>query len=233
MKKSDIKTGAILEIPLEKGMGYGYAKLIFSKDVQPNHTDQKIVKVYNLLRKEPIKKEEFHPSQFETDNLAMYPFLMHSFPNMRGEHKWVYKGMANLTYEDHIIPDYLNTNTSKTFNTSSIKDSCTSEYGCAIIRNFEMYRIFTKDFETIKHVGQWSHYSPRAIRTIVTMYWMKTQNRSISDFYTEEEKNSNFWIDIFQNRIEEYDIDFKEINSADRLQPKFNEFIIPGRTKPK
>ncbi|MDN5213102.1 hypothetical protein QQ020_13630 [Fulvivirgaceae bacterium BMA12] len=58
MKKTDIITGSVLEVPLEKQYGYGYVKLIFSKDIQPDFFDHILIKVYNLFRKESLHKKE-------------------------------------------------------------------------------------------------------------------------------------------------------------------------------
>lgn len=218
MKKKDIITGSILEVPLEKEYGYGYTKLIFSKDIQPDSDDNTIIKVYNLFRKESLSKQDFKKEIFETDDLALYPLLTRGYPNVRGEHKWILKGFSNLTEEDRIIPDYLNIGMHRKFCTETIKEATRGKYGCPLIRNFDMKRIAIKNFEAIKHIGQWIHSSTRAIRTTMTMYWIHRNGDSIRNYYTKEDFGNNFWLEFTEDRIKDYDIDFTEIKHKNRLK---------------
>ena len=233
MKKSDIKTGAIWEIPLEKDYGYAYAKLIFSKDVQPDYFDYRIIRVYNRYRAEPLPKREFVPEAFATDDLALYPLLASGFPNVRGPHKWRFLGHAPLTEEDRIIPDYADIGMHERYHSDSIREWTTTEFGCAIIRNFENYRIYTKDFASIRHLGFWVHQHPRMIRSCVTMYWMHRHGTPLHDHYSNDELNNNYQFHRAARRVLDYDVDFTQVTRSDRLQPAFREYLIPGRIRPK
>ncbi len=102
--KRDIVTGSVLEILLEKEYGFGYVKLIFSQNVQPEYFDNAIIKFYNIFRRGILNKEDFNKENFETDKLAMCPLIVSGFLNVRGEHKWIFKGLSDLTQEDKMIP---------------------------------------------------------------------------------------------------------------------------------
>jgi len=170
MKKVDIKTGAILEIPLEKEYGYGYIKIIFSRDIKSDTFNFPIIKVYNLYNKNKISANEINLNSFDNDELVLYPLLMFGFPLFRGKFKWEVKGYGNLTEEDKLIPDFLKIGTKKEFCLSTIKEETKSESGCLLIRDFNMEPIQIRNYELIKDIGQWFHFSPKAIRKLITMY---------------------------------------------------------------
>lgn len=220
MKKSEIISGSILEVPLEKDYGYGYIKLIFSDDLLPSRNIDRIVKPYNLFRSESLDKSDFIKEIFETDDLVMYPLLMIDFPNVRGEHKWIFKGIADLTEEDRIIPDYLNIGMHRKFCSKTILEETNSEFGCALVRDFQDKRIYTKEYEKIKHIGQFIHSSSRAIRSLLTMFWMDKRKDSIKEFYTKSEFEKDFWLRFTYRKIVDYDLDFTQINCKDRMRPK-------------
>ena len=201
MKKTDIKTGAILEIPLEKEYGYGYIKLVFSKDINPNLIGILVIKVYNLFRKKRLSEAEFDSNFFTTDDLVIYPLLMIGFPIFRGKNKWILKGYAKLTEEDKVIPDYLKIELDKKFCKSTIKQETESENGCLLIRNFQNPPIQIRNFEIVKHIGQWIHYSPKGIRKLVSMFWMNKNGEAIREFYTNEEFNTNAWSKLIYDTI--------------------------------
>lgn len=221
MKKTDIKTGAILEIPLEKGYGYGYVKLIFSKDIQPDLIHFPIIKVYNLFRNQRLNKDEFNSIFFETDKLVMFPLLMLGFPIFRSKFKWDIKGYAELTEEDEVIPDYLNIEIGKEFSQSTIKVETESENGCLLIRNFQVVPTPVRDFELIKHVGQFFPYSPKGIKKMISMYWMNQNGEAIKNYYTDEEFNTNGLNKLIHNNIMiNNNIEFLKSKKNRRLKSK-------------
>ncbi|MEL7376283.1 MAG: hypothetical protein AAFN65_04940, partial [Bacteroidota bacterium] len=65
--------------------------------------------------------------------------------------------------------------------------------------------------------------APKAIRTLLTMFWMNKNEDSIIDFYSKEDFENDFWLSYSQNRILNYDIDFSKINHAGRLKVKIEK----------
>ena len=216
MKKSDIKTGSIFEIPLEKQFGYAYVKLIFSKDIQPDFFEHIIIKPYNLLRTYPMGKEEFDSKMFETDDLLMFPLLSWGLPNIRGAKKWTLKGFSQITSEDKIIPDFIDSGM-EPINRESLQNECTS-YGCSLVRNFQDKRIVSKEYESLKYLGTWEHASPVGIKILLTMIWMKYQKENILDYYSETDFEENFWLSHIYNKVTLNDIDFRNIKIEGRLK---------------
>jgi hypothetical protein len=219
MGKADFKTGALLEIPLEKEYGYGYAKLIFSEDIQPNLINLPIIKVYNRFSKERINESEFDRIIFESDDLVMYPLLMIGYPTFRGKLKWIIKRNSELTAEDKVIPDYLKIEMKRSFCQSIIQQEAESKNGCLLVRNFQSETIPIKDINLIAHVGQWIHYPPKGIRKLISMFWINQNGESISEYYTEEELKTNEWNKIIYNKtINNNNIEFINAKGKRRLK---------------
>lgn len=113
----------------------------------------RIIKPYYVHRDKPMKKKDFKKELFETDNLFLYPLLMHSFFNIRGKNKWIFKGVADLTKEDKINPDYLSLRNHRSLEEIK-REAEHPKYGCGIIRNFQAKPIYTRDIDAIKHLGK-------------------------------------------------------------------------------
>lgn len=217
MKKTDIISGSILEIPLDKNYGFGYIKLIFLGDIVPRARDYKIIKPYNILRKVQMNKNEYVQEKFETDDIFMFPLLMHGFPNIRGPKKWSYVGQTNLTLEDKVCPDFLSTGTH--LSKENLLEELDNNYGVQVIR-FPEDDIYIKDYDAIFHLGKWQHSSPEAIRTLLTMQWMKKNDENILDYYTESDFKEDFWLGYAYNQIMLQHIDFMEIKFKNRLKAR-------------
>ena len=221
MKKTDIISGSILEIPLDKGFGYGYVKIIFLQDVKPDcRLDQAIIKPYNIFRKDPLPNDEFKSALFETDDLLLFPLLLNGFPKIRGDKKWVLKGNSALTDEDKIIPDFIDLGFMKPLTRESIRDACNSEYGCRVIVENDKGFEYVNSFERIQHLGKWQHVNPDGIRLILTMTWMKKHNEDISSYYTQSDIDDNFWIPFAYREVVESDIEFSSSKFPGRLNIK-------------
>jgi len=219
MKKSDIKTGAIFEVPLAKNFGFGYVKIIFSKDIQPQYFDHLIVKAYNIYSKEKLNEISFNKEIFESDDLLLFPLLMMGLPYIKGEKKWFFKGYAELTEEDKIIPDFIHI-MKQPPSYDFVEAKCSSENGCMIVRNFQNKRIQIKDYESIKHLGFWNLATPVALQNLLTMVWMKFNNVDILDFYKKSDFDKNFWLEYTYNFVMDNDLDFRNIRFDGRLKVK-------------
>jgi len=54
MNVVDLKSGSVLAIPLDKDYGFAYCKLIFTKDIHPNYSENLIVKIYDSHTREKV-----------------------------------------------------------------------------------------------------------------------------------------------------------------------------------
>jgi hypothetical protein len=218
VKKTDIISGSIFEIPLEKEFGYGYVKLIFTKDVQPDYFDLKLIKPINHFRKKPVDIRTFDLTILETDDLLIFPITMHGFPKLRGSDKWNFIGVSSLTEEDQIIPDFLDE--FGNLSPEDIERIAESEYGFSIVRNGQNKRLYTKDFDLIRHLGKWERSSPNAIRTLLTMTWILEQKEDISKYYSDIDYTNDFWLGYTRNKVLNGNKEFINLKKVERLKAK-------------
>jgi hypothetical protein len=191
-KIADIKSGSIFEIPLAKNLGFAYAKLIFTKDINPDIFENLIVKIYDQYTKE--KLINFDKSLFESDKILFFPWLSLGFPPLRGPKKWRLLGYADLTAEDNIIPDYVHLFHDHT----TVEEEYNNEYGICYVRDFQNKRIYTKNIDNVTHLGRWCYRDPYSMTHTLTMYYGKKMGLSLKDIYSNEEiekKNliTNYW----------------------------------------
>lgn len=74
--KKDIQSGAVMEVPLHAGKGFGYVELILSEDICQHGIYCMIVKIYNKYDSSPLSQSDFKAEEFETDDLLVYPYLI-------------------------------------------------------------------------------------------------------------------------------------------------------------
>ncbi len=210
-KISDIKSGSVFEVPLEKGNGFAYVKLIFTKDINHDIEDNLIVKTYDYHSKE--KLDILDKLFFESDKLLFFPWCSLGLPPLRGQKKWRLLGYADLTDEDKIIPDYLSLR-GGIGDEVSLEESIKSEYGICYIEDLGSRLLYTKTIDKVEHLGNRLLRSPSAMVETLTLYYAKKEGKSLRDVYTEDELNNNFWIEINWNLLLADKVD---INSKPKL----------------
>lgn len=227
--RKDLISGSVMEIPLDKNKGYAYVKLIQIQKLSPDSFGTFIVKVYDKFSAHSIEKGQFYPKEFETDNLLVYPLLLNNFPPLRGEIKWKLLGYSGLTIEDGIIPDYILDSNFGGISKLELKEMCIkSKYGCGIIRNFENKAKFTRDFDSVCHLGIWSHYSSHGLRMLLTMIWIVKNGSIISDIYSDKDFQNNYWGRIFKDQVLKREIDFRKVPRKNRFRAKITNLKEKG-----
>ena len=189
--RQKLVSGSVLEVPLEKGFGFGYVKLVFTKDIQPKLVENLIVKVYNRFSKKPFAGP-FVAEEFETDDLLVFPFLSLGLPPLRGDGSWKPIGKASLTKEDHVIPDFV-----FRFHFNHFIDhdkEAKSEYGIGYKREFNNNISYTHNADAVRHLGYWLHRDSDSIKQLMTLYWMKVKKADPHKFYPKDEFKKYFWL---------------------------------------
>lgn len=136
---------------------------------------------------------------------------------MRGTNKWRLLGTAKLT-RSRIVPDYIGSWKFGGISEQELMMECEKEYGCDIVRNFENKSVFSKDYESIKQMGIWGHYSHDAIKGILTINLLQSIRKPIFDLYSEEEVKKNFWIHFCYSVATQRQQYFKDMPKVSRLK---------------
>lgn len=191
-----ITQGTVLAIPLEKDLGYAYAKCIYTGELglMPNL----MLKVYNR-RTYDLNKN--HEELVHTEELC-YRILSLGAPLLRGKHKWFKVSILDLTNDEaNNVPSFKE----QEGGTALIDNSDWSLLNWTIIENFDFQqRLYNLPYTSINHLGLWMHSAEIAIRQRLTMFWIKKLGKSIRDFYSEEEifGKKNFWTKMAFNEAE-------------------------------
>ncbi|MEZ4989489.1 MAG: hypothetical protein R2824_03730 [Saprospiraceae bacterium] len=207
-----------MKVPLERGIGSGYVKLIWSQEIDSTLNENLIVKVYDKFSP---KSEAyiFDNNEFETDNLLIYPLLLNSYPPLRGPDKWEFLGWAELTEEDYIVPDFISIGQFGEINPINLMNECgNTKRGCSVRRNFRNDVLFTKDFESIKHMSRWLHFAPRSVTEIITMNLIKLKWDEIEPHLNSMDAELTFWLNIMKNKASKRNLDIRGLQKVKRMQ---------------
>lgn len=220
--RKDLVSGSIMKIPLEKGIGFGYVKLIWSQEIDPELSTNLIVKVYDKFspRSEPTN---FDPGEFETDHLLIYPLLLSTYPPLRGKGKWEFLGLADLSEEDWIMPDFISAGQFGEISPQNLMIECTrTKRGCAIRRNFENKVLFTTDFESIKHMSRWKHLGPEATTSVITMSQINLKWDEIEPYLDSKDPGLLFWVEVLKKKASKRNLDIRNLRKGDRMRAKIH-----------
>ena len=178
------------------------------------------VKVYDKYSKESIK-ETFEIAEFENDNLLIYPLLLGSYPKLRGKNQWVKLGEIEITEEDKVLPDFIQNWKFGEIDNLSLRIECTkTKKGCGLIRNFEGQRIFTRDYESLKHMSHWFHYGSSAIAEIVTENLIYLKGTQIENEIKEIWESNDQFVQIAKRKASKRNKDIRQLKFNERMKAK-------------
>jgi hypothetical protein len=183
-----LQTGSIFEVPLEKDLGFTYVKIIIA-------ASNIIVKPFNFHTIGPGK---IGIESFNDIGELCYPLLMWADPRKRGVGRWRMIGVAELTEGDRGVPDFKANRTSGFWQTNQW-----DKLPWDVIKNCDPHQMnFNIEYSAIRHLGIWQHAGSDAIRTKLSLFWIKKLHKHFSDFYTEEELAKNFWLKAIINEVD-------------------------------
>lgn len=178
----DLKNGAIFELALDGGIGYGYVKMLFSSELGKEvDFDMFIIKIYNVFSETSMKKS-FDAKLFETDDLITFPPNMYFRPVLRGKDSWKYIGQSKLTEEDYILPDYIDGHDFEATK-EDVKNRIEQMGQQSLIHNFMNKRMYSSSYDDVKHLGFWSSQCSEAINRFLSIYWLKKRGIDPYKFY--------------------------------------------------
>jgi hypothetical protein len=181
--KKEVRQGSIFAVRLEKGLGYGYLKLIVTAEL--GFLPQFIYKILDY-RTEIL--ETFDETKFKYLDELTYPFLSLQKPSARTKN-WILIGNISLSESDILIPDFKTASKNwDTDNWDSIQWS--------VITGLQVNKpIHDVPFNKVKHLGPWQHSSLVYIITRLTLFWIKKMNLNITDFYSVDEIQNECWLE--------------------------------------
>ncbi|PWJ30136.1 Imm26 family immunity protein [Sediminitomix flava] len=220
----NLKNGAVFEVELDGGIGFGYVKMLFSDQLGHEiEFDHFIIKIYNIYSDTSLKKD-FTPSLFETDDLITSPPNMFFRPVLRGRDSWKYIGESELTEEDFILPDYIG-GRGFTDTKDDVRSRIESGGQESIIHNFMNKRMYSRDFNDIKHLGFWRSQCSEAINRFLSIYWMNEKGMNPYEYYKKyrgqvgkKTEVKYFALENGFNLFEEMTKEFQALKKGQRLR---------------
>jgi hypothetical protein len=194
MKKpfvSKYPSGSVFRIPLEHDLGYAYVRLTFFHDMKVEHEACTYAVVDTYLHKTLTPEEPALPF-LESSGWLRRGIIMYEYPRQRGENKAKHLGVAVLEETD-LLPRLFYTNAGMFY--ESILNF--NDVHWQFIR-----RLWPNDagqgakykFSAAAHLGEWNFLNYPAVRTMITMYWLKYEGISLSQYYTPKSDNIHDFI---------------------------------------
>jgi hypothetical protein len=170
-----IQSGDIYEIELSGGLGFGYVKLIDSKDFGlDGHI---LVRKLNLLSPNPIKKND--SVIFDQSDLVAPSLLLTSI-RTRGEKKWKYIGNDAKNIKEFKIP---------VFKAPYQSEDLENKNWDKLNNWYLIYNLIPNGlnggyrYTQVKHLPLWKHTSSDNIQIKLSMYWMHRKGIDILEEY--------------------------------------------------
>jgi len=156
----------LYEIPLLKGLGYFYAKVLYFHLEEFDNT-QIIVRVYDSYHKDPMHKTkgQINKEIFQTDNYYTYPFRLWGKPRKRGKHKWYFIQEMSICECDKVIPDFSNMTLDEEKGKGNDND------GIAVEKNLEGHKLYPNIYKNTKHLISSRITYDDYVRIYITFLW--------------------------------------------------------------
>lgn len=177
MNSFKFKSGAVFEVPLAKGYGYGYVKVV-NFDVEYPDT---MIKPLNLFSKTPwqqgFQKIEELPEIF-------VPYLLLGGIPVRGKDKWKHLGDVPIKMGEEQIPNFRRL---VSLFIKRLEGKDLREAKWEIVRNLEPTDYCDATFDEIKNLGEYMHCSYKYIGESLAMSWMFKHGINIEEYFSAEE----------------------------------------------
>lgn len=143
----ELQNQCILQVQLEKNLGYAYVKYVDIRRTTSLEVDFKLIWVYDFFSKHTVSNNESLKSDFVSyKNWIVNPLMLSSgmsFTSLKNEVK-VLIGLADN--EDIIIPDFKEGNPFKLLSPADFQN-----YDWSVVRNFEAKRIWPVKYKNCQH----------------------------------------------------------------------------------
>lgn len=176
------KQGMILEIPLEKNLGFTYVKVILTEEL--GYPKNIILKPLNLLQKQSAQNSNMYEDLKVVPQL-FYDLLILNTPKRRGADKWREICVIELNEKDKEMPMF------RMQINDEIQDWSQTEW-YLIDKLIPNGKTVVK-YSEVKKLGISQHSTDNLIRTKLTFFWLVHLELNIRDFYTKEEFENNMW----------------------------------------
>jgi hypothetical protein len=193
----------LYEIPLLKGLGYFYAKVLHFY-VEEFEDITLMVRVYDSYHTDSIykTKKQIDKSIFESDDYYTYPLLIWNKPRKKGKYKWYFIEELRICKFDKVTPDFAILSIDKE------EGKAATEEQTSVIKNFGN-KAYIYPYKNVQHLGRWYHSGDVYIQLYVTLLFLikkdfseeliKHPRKDFSDALRKKVVNANFSFDEYND----------------------------------
>lgn len=172
MAKRKLNNGDILQIPLPKGMGLGYAKLI---DLEGQYEDARyphLLRVFDYQRTESLEDI----SILRARGLLFSPLLVSALPTTVSKGIWTVIGNTPVNKEETIIPHY------KKFGPPWATEEKDAQQWFYVI-DADISQKRRSKYENVKHLETLGADGTGIIETKMAMAFLIQQGKRVEDYF--------------------------------------------------
>lgn len=173
MTKEKLKSGAILQIPLPKNLGFAYAKYIDLIELNPNNNYPDLVRIYDFRSKD----SNIDINNLNDKHLLFAPHLVGGLRPTIRKKLWKIIGQLSVNKEDTVIPHYKYSSTS----TSTINELEKGEW--CYIEDADISKKNHAPYNKIQHLETIGAIGAELLGIKIAMGLLKSEGKKIEDYF--------------------------------------------------
>lgn len=184
MKRKDLDSGDIYEIPLTKDFGFAYLKVIIYTTYENGMPLRwASVRPINYLSKARFKGA----SEFFADKDCFYfPILLLGVPNVRGKESWKFIGMLPVSGQELTIPEF-----KSTLQLGLMGRVPSNELIWYHVKNLDFAGGAKADYSEVAELPIYHHINFLIVNYLLSFIWIEKDGKDLRDFFTQEDFKSN------------------------------------------
>lgn len=174
--KKKIETGDIIQIPLPKGLGYGYALYIDLLKILPDPTLPDLIKVYNYKSVNEVQDL----STVTNNDFLLNPLLVAGLPPTLKKGIWKIVGNKEVFGKDLEIPHF------KQFGPPWVNEEKEAKEWY-YIANADISKKIKVEHKNVKHLEPFRASGTGVIETKIAMAFLMQKNKKVEDYFELKE----------------------------------------------